>query len=357
MNMRLLPALIAAGLLAGVSTAAFAEDGWYVSGSLGANYVPDLRTKTTSGPFKETNDLGFGLLGAAGYAFGPVRIEEELGWRRNSLDKLKTPTGNFQAGGSLDGWSAMTNAYYDFHTGTPFTPYIGAGIGAVNVAANNIRSLSTGVVTDDNSWTFGYQGIAGVSYAINDQLSLRADYRYLGTTQADLGENPGFGSGSAKLNYASHMVLVGFSYSFGQPPAPPPPPPQQAQAAPAPQPAPAPAPQKPSPPRSYMVFFDFDKAVVTPEGRKIVEQAAANAKTLGVSRIDLTGHTDTVGSAQYNMALSIRRANAVKDILVQLGVPADQIAVVGKGKTDLLVPTADGVREPQNRRVEIVLPQ
>ena len=55
------------------------------------------------------------------------------------------------------------------------------------------------------------------------------------------------------------------------------------------------------------------------------------------------------------MALSIRRANAVKDALVRAGIPANQIAVIGKGESDPLVPTADGVREPQNRRVEILL--
>lgn len=66
-----------------------------------------------------------------------------------------------------------------------------------------------------------------------------------------------------------------------------------------------------------------------------------------------TGHTDTSGSAIYNEDLSERRATAVKDALVLQGIPADSITTVGKGKTDPLVPTEDGVREPQNRRVEI----
>jgi outer membrane protein OmpA-like peptidoglycan-associated protein len=70
----------------------------------------------------------------------------------------------------------------------------------------------------------------------------------------------------------------------------------------------------------------------------------------------LTGYTDSTGSAKYNMALSLRRASAVKASLVRLGTPADEISVVGKGKGDQLVPTGDGVREPQNRRVLIVLP-
>ena len=68
-----------------------------------------------------------------------------------------------------------------------------------------------------------------------------------------------------------------------------------------------------------------------------------------------TGHTDKSGPDDYNMALSLRRANTVKNALVSEGVPATAIAVVGRGETQPLVQTADGVREPQNRRVEIVM--
>ncbi|TAJ86536.1 OmpA family protein, partial [Reyranella sp.] len=75
----------------------------------------------------------------------------------------------------------------------------------------------------------------------------------------------------------------------------------------------------------------------------------------GNARITATGHTDTSGSEQYNMALSLRRANAVKDALVREGVPATAIAVIGRGEQGLLVQTGDNVREPQNRRVEIVV--
>jgi OOP family OmpA-OmpF porin len=72
-------------------------------------------------------------------------------------------------------------------------------------------------------------------------------------------------------------------------------------------------------------------------------------------RITATGHTDTSGPEAYNMALSLRRANAVKDALVRDGVPAQAITVIGMGEKGLLVQTGDNVREPQNRRVEIVI--
>ena len=86
-----------------------------------------------------------------------------------------------------------------------------------------------------------------------------------------------------------------------------------------------------------------------------IKQAAGAFKQMGNARITATGHTDTSGPEAYNMALSLRRANAVKDALVREGVPAQAITVIGRGEQGLLVKTADGVREPQNRRVEIVI--
>jgi iron complex outermembrane receptor protein len=107
--------------------------------------------------------------------------------------------------------------------------------------------------------------------------------------------------------------------------------------------------------RQFQVFFDFDKSDLTEAAMQVVDAAAAAAKTLGSAKIVATGHTDTVGTAAYNKALSERRAHAVQSRLVADGIDGNAIATIGAGKTGLLVPTADGVREPQNRRVEIVL--
>ena len=104
-----------------------------------------------------------------------------------------------------------------------------------------------------------------------------------------------------------------------------------------------------------MVFFDWDRSNLSAQALATIQQAANVYKTKGNARITATGHTDTSGPEGYNMALSLRRANAVKDALVRDGVPATAISVIGMGKKGLLVPTADGVREPQNRRVEIVI--
>jgi OOP family OmpA-OmpF porin len=109
------------------------------------------------------------------------------------------------------------------------------------------------------------------------------------------------------------------------------------------------------PARSFLVFFDWNKAAITADGQRVIQQAAAAAKAGNVARITATGHADRSGVDRYNQKLSERRAAAVKAELVKLGIPANQIVTIGKGETQPLVPTADGVREPQNRRVEIVL--
>jgi iron complex outermembrane receptor protein len=107
-------------------------------------------------------------------------------------------------------------------------------------------------------------------------------------------------------------------------------------------------------PKSYLVFFDFNKSDLTPQATDIVDTAAKNAAAGKVTRLTVTGHTDTVGSDAYNMRLSRRRAESVATQLEKDGIPSSEIEIVAKGKRDLLVPTADGVREPQNRRVQIV---
>jgi hypothetical protein len=109
-------------------------------------------------------------------------------------------------------------------------------------------------------------------------------------------------------------------------------------------------------PGTFLVFFGFDEAELTPEARQVVADAAREYQSGGTARITVTGHTDTVGSEAYNQALSERRAESVAAELVRLGVPAGEIVTLGRGESDLLVPTGDEVREPQNRRVEIVLP-
>src|SRR5258705_567351 len=136
------------------------------------------------------------------------------------------------------------------------------------------------------------------------------------------------------------MTMLSLSYKFGQPEMAPPPPPAPMVA-----------------PPSFMVFFDWDRSNLSAQALNTIKQAAAAFKSKGNARITATGHTDTSGPEAYNMALSLRRANAVKDALVKEGVPAAAITTVGRGEAGLLVQTGDGVREPQNRRVEVTILQ
>ena len=107
----------------------------------------------------------------------------------------------------------------------------------------------------------------------------------------------------------------------------------------------------------YLVFFDLGRAELTSEARRVVAEAAESYRQTGRARVDVTGYTDTSGSPARNQRLSEQRAQAVEVELVQQGVPASSITVSGRGQNDLLVPTADGVRQPENRRVEIVVTQ
>ena len=117
--------------------------------------------------------------------------------------------------------------------------------------------------------------------------------------------------------------------------------------------APPPTPTPP-PARNFLVFFDFDKSTLTPRAMDIVKEAASVAKAGQNARVTCTGHTDTAGPANYNMALSLRRANAVKNELVRQGVRAD--AIVVKSEVGSPLPKAgDGLSDPSDRRVTIKL--
>jgi OOP family OmpA-OmpF porin len=167
------------------------------------------------------------------------------------------------------------------------------------------------------------------------------DYRYFATATPTFRTASGLTYGSA---YASHNLLLSVTWLFNLPGPPPP------------APAAMPAPPPPVPERVFIVFFDWDKDAITQDGMTIIQQAADAYKSGAMVQIQVTGYADRSGAAGYNQRLSERRANNVAKALASLGVPQDQMAVSGHGENDNRVPTADGVREPQNRRVEINLP-
>ncbi len=118
-----------------------------------------------------------------------------------------------------------------------------------------------------------------------------------------------------------------------------------------------PGPQSSSSPTAptYTVNFALNSTALTPRAMSVLQQAIADARAGGQPKIQVVGHTDTSGSETYNKGLSLRRAAAVRDSLVRLGARREAIEIEGVGKADLAVQTADGVREPRNRRSVITL--
>jgi iron complex outermembrane receptor protein len=183
-----------------------------------------------------------------------------------------------------------------------------------------------------------YEVIVGGTNITND--------RYITTGQAQIAG--GFIDGTYNAPAEWYLTLrVRFHPEKAAPVYAPPPVPAPA--------APPPPPAAPEAKRSFQVFFDFDKSEITAAAAKVIQAAADAVKAGQIVQVMVTGHTDTVGTAAYNQGLSERRAAAVKTVLVADGVSDGEISTLGVGKTGLLVPTADGVREPQNRRAEIVL--
>ena len=111
----------------------------------------------------------------------------------------------------------------------------------------------------------------------------------------------------------------------------------------------------PGAPATFICFFDFDSAVVDAECEAIVSLVAEEIADNPNRRIDLVGNTDTSGSAAYNINLSLRRADNVSTEMGAQGIPLGLISSSGLGEENLRIPTGDGVRERENRRVEITL--
>jgi outer membrane protein OmpA-like peptidoglycan-associated protein len=137
-------------------------------------------------------------------------------------------------------------------------------------------------------------------------------------------------------------------YKFGVPPGslPPAAPPAEASATPVPPPAAV---------KTFLVFFDWDRSDLTERARQIVAAAATTSQSVQTTRINVNGYTDLSGTVAYNQKLSIQRAKSVEAELVRDGVASNEISIHGYGESSPLVQTAPGVREPQNRRVEIIL--
>jgi outer membrane protein OmpA-like peptidoglycan-associated protein len=363
--MRFGNAILASAFLA-LPAAALAQpiEGLYVGGGTGL-HAPESPQATPLGPgfggghINLNQNYGFNGELAVGYGLGNgFRFEMEGDFMRSTIRSLQGtrffPT---SPSGTVRTWGVMGNALFDLDVGSPYVfPYLGLGAGYQWTKLNSVSFVQPGgpfsFNSDSQSGAFAWQAIAGASFPIPGVpgLSATADYRFMDITGGEKFSGTGSAAGTGTVgsaiklhNQFNHELVFGLRYAFNTP-APPPP------AAPTPVAAPAPAPA-----RSYLVFFDWDKANLTDRARAIIKEAADNSTRVQYTRIEVNGYTDTSGTPQYNQGLSIRRAKAVAGELVRNGVPQNVIGIQGFGDTHLLVPTGPGVREPQNRRVEIVL--
>lgn len=340
-----------------------AEGGW---SHLNGQNVDDPLT------FQSTTQEGYVAGAKVGYKTGQLRLElgfdfsqqamssvnivndDGLG-KRLGIGSLNGLSGS--AAGSVENEAFMANAIWDLRTGSRWVPYIGMGVGGANLSLSGV-SVRGIPLSNSSDFVFAYQPMAGVRYMVNDKVQVGLEYRYVATVDPSFKDS----AGQAFMGkYESHNVLLNLLYHFGAPPMTPQPAAAQAPPAPAAPPAVPVVPvQKaaaaPAARQEFLVFFDFDRATLTEEGKRIVEAAATAFKQDSKSPIRLTGYTDLAGTQHYNLELSRRRAEVVRDYLVSQGVPLDAIGVAWKGKENPRVPTADGVREAQNRRVEIVIP-
>lgn len=343
------------------------EDGFYIGTGIGANLSYDQQTDVRQTTNSLETDLGPGALLNFGYKYEENwRAEVEGGYRTTGISGINELTGN----GDVDTWTLIINGLYDFENDSFITPYIGVGAGVAILDYDNVtpvRSDSGATsLNDSGDPNLALQFIAGAAWEIADNVELTGQYNFLAVPEMEARAANGLNSRGELYN---HMLTVGLRYTFpvekSRPERDPNPfvveeaaavEPKPEIAAAAPPPAPPPPPEEPVEiTRNFIVYFDWDKSALTPASEAILRQASAFARQGNVARIILTGHADRSGASAYNDSLSQARADQVRNKLIELGEAAGSIVTFARGESEPLVSTEDGVREPQNRRVEIVL--
>lgn len=323
----------------------------------------------TNAAFADT-ELGIDADLVVGYDFGAFRLEAEGGYKSAGFDTVTIinpailpagttlPSGTVLGGdNSLRILSGMLNGLLEFGKDDGLQIFAGAGIGFANVDLP-VDGAGVGTLIDSDNTDLAWQLLGGARVAVTDSVDFGVKYRYfvIDDFQFQSANNTALEAG-----FTSHSVLASLTYNFGgkaeaapvvvEQPAPPPvvTPPQPPVTRPAP-----PLPPKPvCNTGPFIVFFDFDRSDITPEASTILNNAVTAYANCGNARVMLAGHTDTSGSATYNLALAERRNASVRSYMTGRGVAASQITGEAFGESQPRVPTADGVREAQNRRVEV----
>jgi outer membrane protein OmpA-like peptidoglycan-associated protein len=354
--MKLRLALAAATALAlPVAAHAQAVTGPYVSLGLGGSYVDPVNTSVSYGPGTGKTLYRPGYAGFVGVGYGlgnGFRIEIDGNDLRDSAHEIDA--NHQEIRGRLNTFGVLVNGLYDIPAPI-VTPYVGVGIGYEEIQSSSFGGVATannlGFNYSDTKGSPAFDAILGVAYATPvTGLSLTAEGRFI---DAFSDRNYKLSFTGSPVSYTlksgpeyAETLTLGLRYAFGTAPAPVPPAPTPV--------APTPVAPAPAVAKTYLVFFDWNKSDLTPRATQIISEAATDSKT-GATTLNVSGYTDTSGTPTYNQGLSLRRAKAVAAQLVTDGVAASEIEIKAYGETHLLVPTGPGVREPQNRRVEIVL--
>jgi outer membrane protein OmpA-like peptidoglycan-associated protein len=345
MTSRITKTVALAALMASTAGAAYATEGWYGRVDAGYSIDGDIDFGTATTDYDLENDWSEHL--GLGYAFdNGFRFEGELAHRYNDFGDDATPA---LSDGNVHAWSAMLNGYYDFNRGGNVQPYIGVGVGAARLNVSAVGP-SFGSLHDEDT-VLAYQGMAGIAFDLTEQWALDVGYRYFVANGAEFdGVGPNLTAAAFEADYTHQAVTLGLRYQFAAPPPPPPPP-----APPPPPPPPPPVAQPACPTSDFVVYFEWDRSNLNQAALETIDAAVSRARQCNVGGVVVVGHTDTSGSAQYNIGLSERRASVVRDALVARGIAAGSIQTQARGETDLARATRDGVREPLNRRTAVTI--
>ena len=433
MKQKLLFAAAAAALMATPALASAQDSGWYLRGNAG--YGVNADTEFTGGLVGENESVGdFAYSLGLGYEIGNgFRMELDGTSLWTDLGKIDSLP---QSYAKLRTNSLMLNAIYDFNNTGRLQPYVGAGLGLVqgdlSAVASDFPSGTVGTpgtvlvpstacpgprnggdsfncAFDDKDNNFGWQVLAGLGYAITDNLTWDTNYKYQDggdlTVQGVRTNNVSGATTNITTeldNINTHTVMTGIRYRFGGSTPPPAPTPSVScwdgsmvfnanQCPPEPQPEPtiecwdgsmvfnsAECPVQPvvcsdgstAPTvqqcpvvvsnvceeqyRQEIIYYEFDKGQ-SAETRNTINRILDVGQYCAVQNIRVVGHTDTSGSKAYNLGLSQRRAKDATEELGRQGVNPAIVTSEGKGETEPFVQTGDGVKEQLNRRTEVLV--
>jgi opacity protein-like surface antigen len=192
------------------SAPVYSAEGLYVSGNIGFAVASDsdLTDSTVPGITVNTEfDTGLAFGAALGYDFNRFRVEGEISYQKNDIDKISAQGVILDATGDAVALSFLINGYYDFINSSAFTPYISAGLGFAQVEFNDLDINSLGFSgSNDEDTVFAYQIGIGVGYAVTEKVTIDVKYRYFGAENSEYN--------TTEAEFASNNFLFGVRFNF-----------------------------------------------------------------------------------------------------------------------------------------------